>query len=49
MVSANPAQVAGLDDRGTIAKNKRADLVQVRVHDHVPIVRAVWREGARVV
>jgi alpha-D-ribose 1-methylphosphonate 5-triphosphate diphosphatase len=49
MVCANPARVAGLDDRGTIAEHKRADLVQVRVHDHVPIVRAVWREGARVV
>jgi alpha-D-ribose 1-methylphosphonate 5-triphosphate diphosphatase len=49
MVTANPARVAGLVDRGAIAEHKRADLVQVRVSDHVPVVRAVWREGARVV
>lgn len=49
MVTSNPAKVAGLDDRGAIAAHKRADLVQVRVHDHVPVVRAVWREGVRVV
>jgi alpha-D-ribose 1-methylphosphonate 5-triphosphate diphosphatase len=49
MVTSNPARVAGLDDRGAIAEHKRADLVQVRVHDRVPVVRAVWREGVRVV
>ncbi len=49
MVTGNPAEVAGLDDRGTIAADRRADLVQVRVRDHVPVVRAVWREGVRVV
>jgi alpha-D-ribose 1-methylphosphonate 5-triphosphate diphosphatase len=49
MVSANPAAVAGLDDRGTITEGKRADLVQVHVHETVPVVRAVWRTGRRVV
>jgi alpha-D-ribose 1-methylphosphonate 5-triphosphate diphosphatase len=49
MVTANPASVAGLADRGRIAEGMRADLVQVRIHDHVPVVRAVWREGVRVV
>ncbi|MCB1503089.1 MAG: alpha-D-ribose 1-methylphosphonate 5-triphosphate diphosphatase [Bauldia sp.] len=49
MVSANPAAVAGLDDRGAIAEGKRADLVHVHVHDHVPVVRAVYRQGRRVV
>lgn len=49
MVSANPAAVAGLDDRGTIAEGKRADLVQVHLHETVPVVRAVWRTGRRVV
>jgi alpha-D-ribose 1-methylphosphonate 5-triphosphate diphosphatase len=29
LVSANPARAAGLDDRGTIAPGKRADLVLV--------------------
>jgi alpha-D-ribose 1-methylphosphonate 5-triphosphate diphosphatase len=49
MVSANPAAVAGLDDRGTIAEGKRADLVQVHLHETVPVVRSVWRTGRRVV
>jgi alpha-D-ribose 1-methylphosphonate 5-triphosphate diphosphatase len=48
-VSLNPACAAGLDDRGSIATGKRADLVQVRVRDTVPLIRAVWREGVRVV
>jgi alpha-D-ribose 1-methylphosphonate 5-triphosphate diphosphatase len=49
MVTANPASVAGLDDRGAIAEGRRADLVQVHLHDTVPVVRAVWRTGRRVV
>ncbi|WP_425089801.1 alpha-D-ribose 1-methylphosphonate 5-triphosphate diphosphatase [Stappia sp.] len=48
MVSRNPARAAGLEDRGEIALNRRADLVRVRVEDHIPIVRCVWREGRRV-
>jgi alpha-D-ribose 1-methylphosphonate 5-triphosphate diphosphatase len=57
LVSANPAEAIGLDDRGSIAEGKRADLVRVRVHDLpddgqllpvVPTVRGGWREGARV-
>lgn len=47
-VSANPARAAGLADRGEIAPGMRADLVQVRVADGLPVVRAVWREGLRV-
>jgi alpha-D-ribose 1-methylphosphonate 5-triphosphate diphosphatase len=48
-VSLNPARAAGLADRGEIAPGLRADLVQVRLLDDQPIVRAVWREGRRVV
>ncbi|WP_197379552.1 alpha-D-ribose 1-methylphosphonate 5-triphosphate diphosphatase [Mycolicibacterium mengxianglii] len=59
LVTANPARAIGLDDRGTIAAGRRADLVRVSVHqagvavgvgpiDQVPIVRGVWREGRRV-
>ncbi len=47
-VTANPARVAGLKDRGTIAAGQRADLVQVRLAGGRPIVHAVWREGARI-
>ncbi|WDR07015.1 alpha-D-ribose 1-methylphosphonate 5-triphosphate diphosphatase [Devosia rhodophyticola] len=48
MVTANPAQAAGLVDRGEIAVGKRADLVRVRVIDGMPVVRGVWRQGRRV-
>jgi alpha-D-ribose 1-methylphosphonate 5-triphosphate diphosphatase len=48
-VSLNPARAAGLEDRGEIAPGLRADLVQVRMVGEQPIVRAVWREGRRIV
>jgi alpha-D-ribose 1-methylphosphonate 5-triphosphate diphosphatase len=48
LVTSRPAAAAGLDDRGEIALGKRADLVQVRIEDGVPIVRTVWRQGRRV-
>lgn len=52
-VSRNPARSVGLNDRGEIAIGLRADLVQVRVVEvadghHHAVVRAVWREGRRV-
>ena len=48
LVTLNPAQAAGLDDRGELAAGKRADLVRVRMVDGMPVVRAVWRGGERV-
>ena len=48
-VTLNPARAARLDDRGEIATGKRADLVRVRVVDGMPLVREVYRQGARVV
>jgi alpha-D-ribose 1-methylphosphonate 5-triphosphate diphosphatase len=47
-VTKRPADAAGLTDRGEIAIGKRADLIQVRVEDGIPIVRTVWRQGRRV-
>jgi alpha-D-ribose 1-methylphosphonate 5-triphosphate diphosphatase len=52
-VSRNPAHAVGLNDRGALAVGLRADLVQVRVVEiadghHHAVVRAVWREGLRV-
>lgn len=48
MVSKNPAEAVGLFDRGEIVPGRRADLVRVRVDEHIPVVRMVWREGRRV-
>ena len=47
-VTVNPAKAVGLDDRGTLEPGKRADAVQVRLADGIPVVRAVWRGGRRV-
>jgi alpha-D-ribose 1-methylphosphonate 5-triphosphate diphosphatase len=48
-VSLNPACALALEDRGAIAPGLRADLAQVRLVGDQPVVRAVWREGRRVV
>ena len=48
MVTATPARAAHLDDRGQIAAGRRADLVRVRMHGDMPVVRGVWRQGQRV-
>jgi len=48
LVTSRPAEAAGFDDRGEIALGRRADLVQVRIEDGMPIVRTVWRQGRRV-
>lgn len=48
LVTKNPAEAAGLADRGEIVVGRRADLVRVRAHHGEPVVRAVWREGQRV-
>jgi alpha-D-ribose 1-methylphosphonate 5-triphosphate diphosphatase len=48
MVSLHPARAVGLADRGDIAPGLRADLLRVR-RGPEPIVRTVWRAGARVV
>ncbi len=48
-VSKNPAKAAGMTDRGEIAVGKRADFARVAMRGGVPIVRAVWREGQRVI
>ncbi len=47
-VTATPAAAVGLDDRGEIAPDKRADLIRVRLVGEVPMVRSVWTAGARV-
>ena len=52
-VTSTPAQATGLSDRGALTAGLRADLIQVHIaelpngHRHA-VVRAVWREGRRV-
>jgi alpha-D-ribose 1-methylphosphonate 5-triphosphate diphosphatase len=52
-VSSAPAKATGLSDRGAIKQGLRADLLQMRLVDlpngqQQAVVRAVWREGNRV-
>jgi alpha-D-ribose 1-methylphosphonate 5-triphosphate diphosphatase len=47
-VSLQPAKALGLNDRGQIAPQLRADLVRVHRLGLQPAVRAVWRQGQRV-
>jgi len=48
-VSAEPARTAGLHDRGAIEPGLRADFVRVTMLDTLPVPRATYREGARIV
>ncbi|MEO0443264.1 MAG: alpha-D-ribose 1-methylphosphonate 5-triphosphate diphosphatase [Pseudomonadota bacterium] len=47
-VTKNPANAAGLNDRGEIAIGKRADLVHIQRDGDLPVVQHVWREGKRI-
>jgi alpha-D-ribose 1-methylphosphonate 5-triphosphate diphosphatase len=49
MVADAPARLVGFFDRGRVAVGLRADLVRVRLHDGLPVVRQVWRAGERVI
>ncbi|KPG90231.1 phosphonate metabolism protein PhnM [Pseudomonas sp. RIT-PI-q] len=48
MVSLAPARAAGLSDRGEIALGLRADLLQAKTQDGLPVVQQVWRQAKRV-
>jgi len=48
LVTARPARMCGLLDRGRIAPGLRADLVRVHLHEALPVVRQVWCAGERV-
>jgi alpha-D-ribose 1-methylphosphonate 5-triphosphate diphosphatase len=49
MISDHPARMSGLPDRGRLETGMRGDLVRVRLHGSLPIVRQVWRAGERVI
>jgi alpha-D-ribose 1-methylphosphonate 5-triphosphate diphosphatase len=48
MVTSRPAKAANLHDRGEIAVGKRGDVVRIRKHGEMPVVKGVWRQGHRV-
>ncbi|MFD3246756.1 alpha-D-ribose 1-methylphosphonate 5-triphosphate diphosphatase [Rahnella aquatilis] len=48
LVTRNPANALGLQDRGEIAEGKRADLVLARAHGDHHYVQNVWRQGIQV-
>ncbi|MGV3553339.1 alpha-D-ribose 1-methylphosphonate 5-triphosphate diphosphatase [Rhizobium sp.] len=48
LVSANPARVFGLDDRGVLAPGRRADIVRVSDFMGTPFVQSVWQRGRQV-
>ena len=49
MVSARPAAMASLGDRGSLVEGQRADLARVRLHETLPVIRQVWTGGERVI
>ena len=49
LISARPAAMVGLNDRGKLVPGQRADVVRVRMHAGAPVVRQVWRAGERVI
>ncbi len=48
LITDNPARMANLNDRGRLAAGLRADFVRLRLHEGQPVVREVYRAGARV-
>jgi alpha-D-ribose 1-methylphosphonate 5-triphosphate diphosphatase len=49
MITCRAAELAGLTGRGRLAEGQRADVVRVRVHETLPVVRQVWSGGERVI
>jgi len=48
MVSANIADMVGLQDRGELVPGKIADMLQVTMVDTLPVIRKVWKKGVVV-
>jgi len=48
MITANPAAMARLPDRGRLEAGLQADLLHVSMFEGLPVVRQVWRAGRRV-
>ena len=48
-ITCAPAAMCNLHDRGSLAPGLRADLVRIGRYGAMPVVRRVWRGGARVI
>jgi alpha-D-ribose 1-methylphosphonate 5-triphosphate diphosphatase len=48
-ITLGAARMCHLDDRGALEAGLRADVVRVKLHDGLPVVRQVWRAGERVI
>lgn len=48
LVTTNPANAAGLTDRGEIAVGKRADLIAIATPGNLPQVDTTWSQGQQV-
>jgi alpha-D-ribose 1-methylphosphonate 5-triphosphate diphosphatase len=48
MITAAPAAMARLPDRGKLEPGLRADILHVALFEDLPVVRQVWRAGARI-
>jgi alpha-D-ribose 1-methylphosphonate 5-triphosphate diphosphatase len=44
-VTANIAAMIKLEDRGALQVGKKADLIQVRMVDGLPLVKSIWKNG----
>ena len=49
LVTCNPARMAGSGTAARWRRGQRADVVRVREHEGMPVVRQVWRSGERVI
>ena len=49
LITANPAGMANLPDRGRLEPGLRADIVRIREWESMPVIRQVWRAGERVI
>ncbi len=49
LVTAEPADALGFFDRGRIAPGLRADLVRLSLVGGVPVIRAIWVAGRRII
>jgi alpha-D-ribose 1-methylphosphonate 5-triphosphate diphosphatase len=48
MATCNISEILGMKDRGELAPGKRADMLQVSMLDHLPVLKRVWKKGRQI-